>query len=91
MCSAPSGSTDTLKTPFSRTSSAILDVMFRHTKTVGGSAETEQNADTVAPCRPAAPSVVTTQTLLATQRMAAIKSSRSTLCIGGFPVVVIKG
>ena len=78
MASLPSGKTLTVKAPFSFTKSPMREFAFKHTKTVGGSAETEQKAETVAPCRPAAPSVVTTVTLWATARMAWMKSWRVT-------------
>jgi hypothetical protein len=48
----------------------------RHTSTEGGSADTDAKALTVAPCRPACPLVVTTDTLHATLRIAAINCCR---------------
>ena len=50
----------------------------RQTSSCGGSAETDEKALTVAPCRPAGPVVVTTATLLATWRMPLMNSSRVT-------------
>lgn len=52
----------------------------RQIRTVGGSAETEAKALTVAPWRPAAPSVVTTVTEQATCRIALMKAPRVGLC-----------
>src|SRR5215213_488968 len=46
-------------------------------RSMGGSAETELTALTVSPCRPAGPSVVTSQTELALRLIASIKAQRS--------------
>ncbi len=72
------GSTLTQKTPLAATIRAMRLSAFRQTSAEGGSADTEQKALTVAPWRPAGPSVVTTVTLLATARIAAMKSARGT-------------
>jgi hypothetical protein len=63
---------------FRVTACDIRDSMRKQTSTEGGSADTEQNAVTVAPWRPAGPSVVTTATLFATERIARTKFLRST-------------
>ena len=54
---------------------AIRVSAFRHTRTEGGSAESEVNALTVAPALPSGPSVVTTVTVEATWRMASMKAA----------------
>ncbi|GAB4289613.1 MAG: hypothetical protein Kow0058_08950 [Roseovarius sp.] len=51
----------------------------RQTSTDGGSADSEVKALTVAPAMPAGPSVVTTVTVAATWRIAAMKASRAAL------------
>jgi hypothetical protein len=77
----------TLNKRFSATASAIPLDPFRHTKIVGGSADTEQNADTVAPRRPALPFVVTTVTLAPTPRIAEINAVRCCLVSCGASVI----
>ena len=49
---------------------------FKQINTEGGSADTEEKALTVAPRRPLGPSVVTTVTQLAAQRIALMNASR---------------
>ena len=66
------------KAPFASTAVAMRLAERRQTSTCGGSADTEEKALTVAPCRPAVPLVVTTATLLATYRMPLMNSSRET-------------
>ena len=64
------------KAPFASTADAMRLADRRQTRSCGGSAETEEKALTVAPCRPAVPLVVTTATLLATCRIPDMNSSR---------------
>ena len=66
---ASSDSTLTQKPRFSATLRAIRLSERRQTRTEGGSAVSEVKALTVAPARPAGPSVVTTVTVAATCRM----------------------
>jgi len=82
---APSGRTFTQKTRLRPTAKPIRLSDLRHTKTDGGSAESEEKALTVAPVGPSSPRVVTTVTDCATWRIASINKLRSTMI---FPVSV---
>ncbi len=63
--------------PLTATASAIRLPDRKHTRIIGGSAETDEKALTVAPWQPAEPSVVTTATELATRRMVRTNESRA--------------